>query len=72
MTMPGLYSEIYAEAELNYRRELMLAGASRMHRRAYPFHWRRRKSEPQPTRRDGGPATQPVRRPAAASGAPCG
>jgi hypothetical protein len=54
MTMPGLYSEIYAAAELAYRREQMLAGASRMHRRAYPFHWRRRRNEPQPPRREGG------------------
>jgi hypothetical protein len=69
MTMPGLYSEIYAEAELKYRRELMLAGVSRMHRRAHPFHWRRRRTDPQPTRRDGGLATQPVRRPATASSA---
>jgi hypothetical protein len=52
MTMPGLYSEVYAAAELSYRRELMLAGAGRMHRRAHPFHWRRRTSAPQPPRRE--------------------
>jgi hypothetical protein len=54
MTMPGLYSEVYAEAELRYRRERMLAGVSRMHRRAYPFHWWRRRTEPQSPPDDGG------------------
>jgi hypothetical protein len=64
MIMPGLYSEVYAEAELAYRREQILGGTGRMHRRATPFHWRRRKteSEPQPPSRDTDRVTMPARR----------
>jgi hypothetical protein len=72
MPMPGPYSEVYAEAELAYRRERMLAAGSRMHRRAYPFHWWRRRTEEQPPVRESGRVGQPVRRPASASGAHCG
>jgi hypothetical protein len=62
--MPGLYSEVYAEAELAYRREQMLACPSRMHRRAYPFHWRRRRTEtePQPPSHDADHGTRPAHR----------
>jgi hypothetical protein len=62
MIMPGLYSEVYAEAELAYRREQILGGTGRMHRRAYPFHWRRRKTETeqQPPRRDTDQLTRPA------------
>jgi hypothetical protein len=64
MIMPGLFSEVYAEAEVAYRREQMLGGTGRMHRRAHPFHWRRRKteSEPQPPSRDTDRVTTPARR----------
>jgi hypothetical protein len=64
MIMPGLFSEVYAEAEVAYRRGQMLGGAGRMHRRAYPFHWRRRRSEsePQPPNRDTDRAPKPARR----------
>jgi hypothetical protein len=65
MTMPGLlHSEIFAQAEVAYRRERMLAGPDRMHRRVYPFHWRRHIRKPQPTPSEPGNATAPVRRPA--------
>jgi hypothetical protein len=65
MTMPGLlYSEIFAEAELAYRRERMLAGPTRLHRRVHPFNWRRRTSEPKPAPREPAATTKPVRRPA--------
>ena len=64
MIMPGLYSEVYAEAELAYRREQMLGATGRMHRRAYPFHWRRRttETEPQQHSRDADRVTSPARR----------
>jgi hypothetical protein len=68
MIMPGLYSEVYAEAELAYRREQMLGRAGRVHRRAHPFHWRRRRTEnePQPPSRDPHRVTPPARRQAPA------
>jgi hypothetical protein len=64
MIMPGLYSEVYAQAEMAYRREQMLGTGTRMHRRAYPFHWRRRRteSEPQPPSRDTDQLRKPARR----------
>lgn len=64
MIMPGLYSEVYAEAEVAYRREQMLGTTGRMHRRAHPFHWRRRRAEnlPQQPSRDSDRATTPPRR----------
>jgi hypothetical protein len=72
MTMPGLYSEVYAEAELAYRRERMLARSPRSHRRVHPFHWLRRRTEEQPPARQSGRVGQPVGRPAPASGPHCG
>jgi hypothetical protein len=64
MIMPGLYSEVYAEAEMAYRREQMLGNTGRMHRRAFPFHWRPRRSEtdPQPPSRDTDRLARPARR----------
>jgi hypothetical protein len=64
MIMPGLYSEVYSEAELAYRREQMVGARGRMHRRAYPFHWRRRKTEaePQSPRRGTEQVCTPARR----------
>jgi hypothetical protein len=68
MIMPGLFSEVYSEAEVAYRREQMLGGTGRMHRRAYPFHWRRRRTETeqQPPSRDPSQVTRPARRQAPA------
>jgi hypothetical protein len=62
MIMPGLFSEVYAEAETAYRREQMLGGP--VHRRAHPFQWRRHKTEnePQQPSRDTDRVAKPARR----------